>query len=169
MEASSYTNQELIYPYYVKAIHPDLIQLWHLHPSSRGQCKDRCGVKQSVRYHKGHFQIKIGAHLRNDRKFVIPDHGWVPVVPIGGEVSREQLVDAYGLEYVEYQESISSKPLDSPVELVVNNPRVLEASHAGFSEMNRVMGEIVAQNQTGNHRRNKKIRIPTRPGEPVRA
>jgi len=169
MESTSSDSQSaLVIPYYVKIIHPDLIQTWRSNPNSMKCCRDRCGVKQSVREYNGFFQIRIGMHLRNAKKFVIPESGWVPVVPLGGNVTREQLVDAYGLDYVEYQESISNKPPDAPLEFVVNNPRILEASQHGFSAMNEAARALVAQNHTGRHHRNKKISIPTCPGEPVR-
>jgi len=157
--------------YYVSAVHPDIIQSWRdqiaaMPPRKRDKWHvaglDSKGVLRLTRCVNGHFQVKIRPDT-GDGKVILPTSGWAPIAPIGGDLTRQQLIDTYGLDFVENMERGTQGPHH------INNPSAWNAGlTGGVFALNREVQRVIAQNRTGNHYRNKSVAIPTRAGEPVR-
>ena len=129
---------------------------------------DRNGTMHRVRFHNDNFQMRT--HSDKHGRISVP---WIPIAPMFGYPNRSQMVDAFGIGWVDALEERSG-PYD-PEKL---KPKVEE--HADYQRMERVQAGgdfamllegnmIINENATGKHYSNKKkVKIPTAPGQPVR-
>ena len=130
---------------------------------------DRSGTMHRVRYYNGNFQMKT----HNDRSKIASP--WIPIVAHFQHPTRDQLVDAFGESAVrEWEQGANGQPLlTSFQDHCAGSPtfqRLARAAECGGESALLVEGvNIINESATGNHvTRPRKIRIPTKAGEPVR-
>ena len=116
------------------------------------------GVMTRIRFFNGYFQSRVPEGSR-DPQFEWPASGWVPVVQVGDEVNDQQIIDTYGNEFVSARESRVDPESRINYEAEMRGDR-----DASVVEIER----RIAENHTGNHHRNKHVKIPTTSGQPVR-
>jgi hypothetical protein len=164
--------------FYINAQHPDVIDSWltdveKLHPRKRDKWNislrtTKDGVFHRHRFRNGHFQVKVQANHYSD--LLYPASGWAPVIKAGEHPTRSQLVDTYGSEVLELRDAIFG---GSETFAYIQSPttrRILDLLQQGASsDVTLAEGrQMIAENHTGNHYRNKTVTVPTAAGQPVR-
>ena len=122
------------------------------------------GVRAKVRFNDGYFQIKKPADWFSEYKGVVRSNdGWYPMVPSNTHPTYEQMAQSYGHEQA-LEFGRGGEVFFVGEEDQVGDDETAEGLRVQMSHTR----ERIQQNHTGNHYRNKKLRIPTAPGEPVR-
>jgi hypothetical protein len=165
-------------PIYLSGAPPSDLERWRAEVEAlppRKQAKWRKigrnheGTFRQVRYYQGYFQIKVLANTMKGEA-VLPYTGWAPIVPTGGQATRDQVIHCYGLSMMQAIEAQFNQDPESLSRMSYPQfDRVAQAEARGGSEArNEELRRMMAENHTGKHHRNKSITIPTRPGQPVR-
>ena len=129
---------------------------WH------ASCMSHEGTLHQVRFQGGYFQARV-PETTGKGQFLLPAAGWAPIVAIGDELAPTQIVDAFG-------EEIMKRMGDFTTLIHPRSVRAVEADlQGGVDASNIEFDMIVFQNLTGQHHRNKSMKVPTTPGQPVRA
>jgi hypothetical protein len=119
------------------------------------------GVYHKIRYHNGQFEKKVHNDGRLDHLKV----DWMPIIPMGGEPTAEQVLRIYGVEAAEAQ-------LEGgvPQSFIGGVPLLPQdfATERGMLATHAAVQDDIDANYTGNHYRNKTVRVPTKVGQPVR-
>ena len=157
---------------YAKALHPLVLDELRAEVEmlpARKQCKwkgsmkNPQGVSHMLRFHKGYFQIKMEAP--HAAEFGNPKDGWAPIFELRGTPSFEQIAEAYGETEAENFFGGNALSVYSG-RMPVSDEEA--CSSQGLLEAVEQTNQLIAENHTGQHHRNKTISINTKSGEPVR-
>ena len=160
-------------PVYLKAVHPMILNVWveeldALPERKRAKWSTRMtspqGVIHKVRFHNGHFQVKMDASQQQAMD-AHPVGGWAPIVPLREQPTYEQVLEAYGEKAAEdYRTGNTTEAATGRLDMSDEEAR----SEFGLFMGHHVGVTAIAENHTGHHHRNKTVAVPTAVGEPVR-
>ena len=157
---------------YVKCIHPLVLDELRAEVASlpvRKQCKwkgsmrNPQGVSHMLRFHKGYFQIKMEAS--HAAEFGDPKDGWAPIIELRGTATFEQIAEAYGV--AEAQNFFGGDALSCYMGRMPVSDEAARSAQGLLAAVAETT-QLVAENHTGQHHRNRTVSINTKSGEPVR-
>ena len=130
------------------------------------------GTFRQVRFRGGHFQVKVLANTGKGQ-YLLPDKGWAPMVAEGEIIERRQILDTYGEEIMHMFDLClgeeNTRKNGVPYVMHPQSRRMIEAERrGGVKERDEELRCVMRENSTGNHHRNKFVKVETASGQPVR-
>ena len=131
----------------------------------KASTRDVRGTRHCIRYHNGYFQVKCTARLLGES--VHPLDGWAPIIAKGSQPSEEQLQASYG-----HVLPGGVPELQIPTTETAQLRQALEGCGLEDFDMELfkalLIREMIEENHTGKHHRNRAVAVPTAAGQPVR-